>query len=38
MLQAGACFVDAAHGAFENFKRSHWNLMQIKAECFARLV
>jgi hypothetical protein len=38
MLQAGACFTGAVHGVLGNFKRSHWNLMQIKAECFAWLV
>jgi hypothetical protein len=38
MLQMGACLAGAVHGVAENFKRSHWNLMQVKAECFARLV
>lgn len=38
ILQTSMCFAGAAHDAFVNFKRSHWNLMQVKAECFAGLV
>jgi hypothetical protein len=38
ILQTSMCFAGAAHDAFVNFKRSYWNLMQVKAECFAGLV